>query len=154
MNGEAPLSWLMFFTLAAGIAVGAVAFLSFLRSRHNRDVAAYTLEGDGRGRGVAPSGALPELAGIFCVALLAMGLLSVGYNTRQGTAVTVGTGTGATTTTNNNNSANNMLAPRLDPEAPKKYQPENPAPDTRAAPTSSSTGTGPDSGGHPEATTK
>jgi len=145
MNGEAPLSWLMFFTLAAGIAVGAVAFLSFLRSRHNRDVAAYTLEGDGRGGGVAPSGALPELAGIFGVALLAMGLLSVGYNTRQG-AVTVGTGTGA--------GANNTLAPRLDPEAPKKYQPENPAPDTRSAPTSSSTGTGPDSGGHPEATTK
>jgi hypothetical protein len=153
MNGEAPLSWLMFFTLAAGIAVGAVAFLSFLRSRHNRDVAAYTLEGDGRGRGVAPSGALPELAGIFGVALLAMGLLTVGYNTRQG-AATVGARAGAGTTTTATTGANNTLAPRLDPEAPKKYQPANPEPDTRGAPTSSSTGTGPDSGGHPEATTK
>ena len=143
MSGDAPISWLMFFTLAAGVVIAAGVFLSFLRSRHNREVAAYTLEGDGKSRGVAPSGALPELAGIFGVALLAMGLLSVGYNTRQGT-VTVGTSTGT----------NNTLAPRLDPEAPKKYQPENPAPDTRAAPTSSSTGTGPDSGGHPEATTK
>jgi hypothetical protein len=33
---------------------------------------------------------------------------------------------------------------------PKLYQPVNPAPDTRSAPTSSSTGMGADSGGRPE----
>jgi hypothetical protein len=35
-------------------------------------------------------------------------------------------------------------------DRPKVYQPANPAPDTRAAPTSSSAGVGADSGGHPE----
>jgi len=139
MNGDAPISWLMFFTLGAGILVAAGLFLSFLRSRHNREIAAYTLEGDGRSRGIEPSGAAPELLGLCAVALVAMTLLTFGYNSRQG-VVTVGTGTGA----------NNTLAPHNDPDAPKKYQPQNPAPDTRAAPTSSSTGAGPDSGGHPE----
>lgn len=35
-------------------------------------------------------------------------------------------------------------------EEPKQYQPANPAPDPRAAPTSSSTGIGSSSGGRPE----
>jgi hypothetical protein len=140
MNGDAPISWLMFVTLAAGIVVAAGFFLSFLRSRHNREIAAYTLQGDGRSRGVEPSGAAPELVGLLAIALIAMALLSYGYHGRQGVA-TVGT----------SNGANNLLAtPRTDPDAPKPYQPQNPAPDTRAAPTSSSTGMGPDSGGHPE----
>ena len=138
MTGDAPISWLMFFTLAAGIVVAAGFFLSFLRSRHNREIAAYTLEGDGRSRGIEPSGAAPELVGLLAIALIAMALLTYGYHGRQGVA-TVGISNGA------------MLAtPRTDPDAPKPYQPQNPAPDTRAAPTSSSTGMGPDSGGHPE----
>ena len=53
MSGDTPISWLMFFTLTAGIVVGAGLFLNFLRSRHNRDVAAYALEGDGHSRGAA-----------------------------------------------------------------------------------------------------
>jgi hypothetical protein len=140
MNGDAPISWLMFFTLGAGILVAAGFFLSFLRSRHNREIAAYTLEGDGRTRGVEPSGAAPELLGLGAVALIAMTLLTFGYHSRQG-VVTVGTG----------NASNNTLAtPQTNPDAPKPYQPQNPAPDSRAAPTSSSTGMGADSGGHPE----
>jgi hypothetical protein len=35
----------MFFTLGAGILVAAGFFLSFLRSRHNREIAAYTPTG-------------------------------------------------------------------------------------------------------------
>ncbi len=35
-------------------------------------------------------------------------------------------------------------------DRPKVYQPVNPAPDTRTAPTSSTSGIGSESGGHPE----
>jgi hypothetical protein len=48
MKGDAAISWLMFFTLSAGVVVGAALLLSFLRSRHNREIAAYALEGDGK----------------------------------------------------------------------------------------------------------
>jgi hypothetical protein len=80
MSGDAPISWLMFFTLAAGIAVAGGFFLSFLRSRHNREIAATALEGDGRSRGVEPSGALPELIGLLAIAVIAMVLLTLGYH--------------------------------------------------------------------------
>jgi hypothetical protein len=43
MSGDTPISWLMFFTLSAGIAVGAGLLISFLRTRHNREIAAYAL---------------------------------------------------------------------------------------------------------------
>jgi hypothetical protein len=48
-------------------------------------------------------------------------------------------------------SNNTIGTERTDPNTPKSYQPQNPAPDTRTAPTGSTTGKGPDSGGHPEA---
>jgi hypothetical protein len=144
MNGEAPLSWLMFFTLAAGVVVAAGFFLSFLRSRHNREIAAFALEGDGRTQRGEPSGAGVELLGLLVVSLIAMALLGFGYHSHSGTTVGEIPGT-----------PNNQLAsPRTDPNAPKPYQPRNPAPDTRAAPTGSSTGQGADSGGHPEGTPK
>ena len=57
MKGDAAISWLMFFTLSAGVVVGAALLLSFLRSRHNREIAAYALEGDGRSQRGEPSGA-------------------------------------------------------------------------------------------------
>ncbi|MFT4119059.1 hypothetical protein [Bradyrhizobium sp.] len=143
MTGDAPLSWLMFFTLAAGVIVAAGFFLSFLRSRHNREVAAYALEGNGRSRGVEPSGAGAELAGLFAVALIAMALLTFGYRSHSGTAVSEVA------------QRNNQLSTeRTDPTTPKPYQPQNPAPDTRTAPTGSSSGSGPDSGGHQEGTQK
>jgi hypothetical protein len=145
MSGDAPVSWLMFFTLAAGLVVAAGLFLRFLRSHQNRAIAANALEGDGRTRGVAPSGAGIELVALFAVALIAMLLLTFGYSARRTETVTPPP----------SDASNNQLAiPRTDPNAPKPYQPQNPAPDTRSAPTSSSTGTGPDSGGRPEQTPK
>nr|WP_316179483.1 MULTISPECIES: hypothetical protein [unclassified Bradyrhizobium] len=65
MQGDQPISWLMFFTLAAAIIIAAGAFLAFLRSRHNREIASVAIEGDGRaassltGAG-AESGGHPE----------------------------------------------------------------------------------------------
>jgi hypothetical protein len=43
-----------------------------------------------------------------------------------------------------------MTQPSGTDDKPKAYQPANPAPDTRSAPTSSSTGAGSDNGGRPE----
>lgn len=141
MAGDAPVSWLMFFTLVAGLAVGAGYFIYFLRSRHNREIAAAALQGDGRSRGVAPSGAGAELAGLLAIALIAMALLAAGYTTRRDTKPTP-PGSAAT-----NNSLNTS---RANPNTSKPYQPDNPGPDIRAAPTGSSTGAGPDNGGRPE----
>ena len=45
MSGDAPISWLMFFTLAAGVIVAAGLFLQFLRSRRNQAIAAAALGG-------------------------------------------------------------------------------------------------------------
>lgn len=143
MSGDAPLTWLTFFTLAAGLIVVAGFFLAFLRSRHNREIAAYALEGDGRTRGAEPSGAGAELLGLLAVALIAMALLTFGYRSHSGTAVSEAP------------QRNNQLSTeRTDPNTPKPYQPQNPAPDTRTAPTGSTTGSGPDSGGRPEGAPK
>jgi hypothetical protein len=140
MRGDAPLNWLMLFTLAAGLLVAGGLFISFLRSRHNREIAANALEGDGRTRGVEPSGAGAELGGLLAVGLIAMTLLVFGYRSHSGTTVAEAPG-----------APNNQLATeRSDPNMPKPYQPQNPAPDTRAAPTASTTGQGADSGGRPE----
>ena len=69
MQGDQPISWLMFFTLAAGVAIVGLAFVNFIRSRSNREIAANTLEGNGRGRGAAADGALPELVGVTAFAI-------------------------------------------------------------------------------------
>jgi hypothetical protein len=54
--------------------------------------------------------------------------------------------------TPSNAGANNTIgSERTDPNTPKTYQPQNPAPDTRVPPTGSATGKGAESGGHPEA---
>ncbi len=141
MAGDAPISWLMFFTLFAGLVVGAGLVVSFLRSRHNREIAALALEGDGRSRRLEPSGAGAELIGLLSAALIAMALLTVGYNARHDLKPTP---QGST-------ESNNALATsRTDPNTPKPYQPQNPEPDTRSAPTGSSSGVGSDSGGRPE----
>src|ERR1700761_2979237 len=87
MSGDAPISWLMFVTLAAGVTVAAGFFISFLRSRHNREIAAVALEGNGKSRGVEPSGALPELVGLLVVAIVAMALLGFGYRSHSGAQV-------------------------------------------------------------------
>lgn len=83
MDGDHPISLLMFFTLAAGVVVGGGAFAYFLRHRHNRYIAGQALAGDGHDhRGIAPDGALPEIIGILVVALVIMGLLLLGYQAR------------------------------------------------------------------------
>lgn len=83
MNGDHPISLLMFFTLASGILVGGGAFAYFLRHRYNRHVAALALTGDGASHpGAAPDGALPEILGVLAIGLLIMGLLCLGYATR------------------------------------------------------------------------
>ena len=144
MNGDAPISWLMFFTLVAAVVVAAGFFVHFLRSRHNRAIASSALGGEQRSQRAEPDGAGAELGGLFAVALIAMALLAFGYRSYGGAPIAEAT-----------SAPNNQLATdRTNPNAPKPYQPQNPAPDTRAAPTSSTTGAGPNSGGHPEAAPK
>jgi hypothetical protein len=74
MNGDAPISWLMFFTLAAGLVVAAGFFLQFLRSRRNRAIATSSLGGEHHSLRGEPDGAGVELVGLLVVALVAMGL--------------------------------------------------------------------------------
>jgi hypothetical protein len=136
MNGDQTISWLMFFTLAAGVVIVALAFLNFIRSRSNREIAANTLEGNGSGRGAAPDGAMPEMLGIAVFAFIAMGLLAAGFNYSTGersTAGVTGPAPGATT---------GMAQPKGIQNEPKRYQPSNPGTDTRTAPTASDAGVG------------
>lgn len=139
MQGDNPISWLMFFTLAATVFVIAGAFIYFLRSRTNRVIAAEALEGDNSRVGATPNGAGPELIGFAVIALAVMGLLATGYagKSRVETAQAP-TPVGGQTT--------GMAQPVGTADRPKLYQPVNPAPDTRAAPTSSDTGVGPANG--------
>lgn len=135
MTGDQPISWLMFVTLASAIIVAAGAFLMFLRPKRNRDIAADALAETGiTTRGSTPRGALPELLGLAAIAVLAMGLLTAGYASKSsferrqvGAAIERTTG---------------MAQPAGTANQPKTYQPANPAPDLRAAPTSSDTGSG------------
>jgi hypothetical protein len=142
MQGDNAISWLMFFTLAATTFVISGAFIYFLRSRNNRDIAAEALAGDNSRVGATPNGAGPELIGFAVISLAIMGLLTVGYASKprvETVQVTppVGQTTGA---------SQGMAQPAGSSDQPKTYQPVNPAPDTRAAPTSSDTGTGPANG--------
>ncbi|WP_291860926.1 hypothetical protein [Bradyrhizobium sp.] len=139
MQGDNPISWLMFFTLAATVFIIAGAFVYFLRSRTNREIAAEALEGNGSRIGATPNGAGAELIGFAVLALAVMGLLTAGYSgqSRMETARTTTPVGGATT---------GMAQPAGSANQPKLYQPANPAPDTRSAPTSSTTGVGPENG--------
>lgn len=139
MAGDQSISWLMFFTLAAGIVVAGFAFLAFLRSQRNRDVAQHALVQGGNQGHAAPQGALPELAGVAVIGLIAMALLVTGYSRKpsvETSQITTRVGTVGTGMAQQPGLANQ----------PKQYQPVNPAPDTRAAPTSSDAGTGPANG--------
>ncbi|MGJ5175855.1 hypothetical protein ACQR16_17635 [Bradyrhizobium oligotrophicum] len=154
MQSDQPISWLMFFTLAATILIAAGAFLAFLRSQRNRDIAAVALEGDGRGRGIAPSGALPELGGVFVLALLVCGLLVAGYQSGGATRFAGGDKPTPVPTAPTNTDRGTTVgagAAITPPQSPTMTQPMRPAPDTRVAPTGSANGAGAESGGHPEA---
>lgn len=141
MNGDQPINWLMFFTLAAGLVVITGSFLYFLRSQRNRDIAQEALAGDHSQIGHTPNGAGLELIGVAVFAVVVMGLLATGYKSKSSfeTAQTlpmVG-GSGMAQTVGKANE-------------PKPYQPANPAADLRVAPAGSTTGAGPDNGGRPE----
>jgi hypothetical protein len=139
MQGDNPVSWLMFFTLAATVFIIAGAFIYFLRSRANREIAAATLEGNGLRTGATPSGAGPEVIGFGVLALAVMALLATGYHGKSsGETAQMTTPVGGKTT--------GMAQPVGTANQPKLYQPANPAPDTRAAPTSSDTGVGSENG--------
>ena len=83
MQGDSPISWLMFFTLAATTFVIAGAFIYFLRSRTNRDIASEALAGDNSRVGATPNGAGPELIGFAVIGLAVMGLLTAGYASKS-----------------------------------------------------------------------
>ena len=82
-GGDQPVSWLMFFTFAATIFIIAGAFIYFLRSLRNRDIAQNALAGSDNPRvdkGI--DGALPDLLGIVLFAFIAMGLLTIGFKSK------------------------------------------------------------------------
>jgi hypothetical protein len=140
MQGDNPISWLMFFTLSATVFIIAFAFIGFLRSRTNREIAAHALEAEGSSRSApASSGAGAELIGLTVIVLAVMGLLVAGYHSKSNAETAqVTTPVGGTTT-------GMAQSPGL-ANQPKPYQPANPAPDPRAAPTSSDTGVGSENG--------
>lgn len=142
MQGDNAISWLMFFTLAATTFIIAGSFIYFLRSRTNRAIASEALEGNASRVGAPPNGAGPELIGLAVIALAVMGLLATGYagKSRVETAVAP-TPVGQTT-----GMSQGMAQPAGSSNQPKLYQPVNPAPDTRSAPTSSDTGVGNENG--------
>jgi hypothetical protein len=190
MPGDSPVSWLMFFTLAAAVFIIAGAFIYFLRSQRNRDIAAEALAGDNSRVGATPNGAAPELIGFAVLALAIMALLTTGYAKKSNveTAQTTGpvgqtspslpptnstqtnakgpssgpsngqtVGTGGLTTGDTGGQTTNQTtgsSPGLATgdyragfgDQPKGFQPANPAPDTRVAPTQSDTGIGNNNG--------
>jgi hypothetical protein len=133
----------MFFTLAAGVVIVGGAFIRFIQSHNNREIAANTLEGDGRSHGAAPSGALPELLGITAFAFLAIGLLTAGQlnKPRSETAQVAGP-VGDPSGGKTDSKTTGMAQQPGSFAQPKQYQPNNPATDNRAAPTGSDTGVG------------
>jgi hypothetical protein len=149
MNGDQPISWLMFFTLIAGAVIVGGFFINFIRSRHNREIAANTLEGDGRSRGMAPSGAGPEILAVGAFAILAMGLLAFG-NSNRSDSMTAQAPQPAGQTTGQGGG----MAQAPSQNSPKPYQPSNPGTDTRVSPTGSNTGVGNSPGNTGTLTTK
>lgn len=137
MDGDQPISWLMFFTLAAGVVIVGGFIINFLRSRSNRDVAEDTLAGDGRGRFMAPSGAGGELVAVTLFAFIAMGLLAFGYNAKPGSMTAQAPQSGGQTT-----GQSGVLQDPGSHNRPKPYQPSNPATDQRVSPTGSDAGVG------------
>jgi hypothetical protein len=137
MHADNPISGLMFFTLAATVFIIAGAFIYFLRSRTNREIAARALEGNGSRAGAAPSGAGPELIGFAVIAIAVMGLPATGYN---GKSKRFGS--------RRRSAAKppawpNLRARRTSPNSISlPIQP----PDTRSSPTSSDTGVGSNKG--------
>jgi hypothetical protein len=148
MNGDQPISWLMFFTLLAGVVIVGGVFINFIRSRSNREIAENTLEGDGRSRGAAPSGAGAEILAVGAFAILAMGLLAFANSNKSDTMTAQAPQPAGQTT------GQGGVAQSPSQNSPKPYQPSNPATDTRVSPTGSNAGVGNSPGNTGTLTTK
>jgi uncharacterized iron-regulated membrane protein len=142
LHGDNPISWLMFFTLAATTFIIAGAFIHFLRSSTNRHIAAEVLEGNQSRGGATQSGAGPDLVGFAVIALAVMGLLATGYAGKS----TVETAAATPHVGQTTGKSQGMAQSADSANKPKIYQPANAAPDTRSAPTSSDTGVGDQNG--------
>jgi hypothetical protein len=100
------------------------------------------LEGNGSRVGATPNGAGPELIGFAAIALALMGLLATGYASKS----RIETAAAPTPVRQTTGMSQGMAQPAGSSNQPKIYQPANPAPDTRSAPTSSDTGIGSENG--------
>ncbi len=144
MSGDSPVSWLMFFTLVAGLAIITGACLMHLRSSRNRDIAADALAGDNKASaGPTGNGALPDLIGVAVFAAIAMGLLGFGFSQKSSFET-------AQTSKPVGGTTSGMAQDAGKANETKTYQPANPAPDPRIPPAGTSAGSGPDNGGRPE----
>jgi hypothetical protein len=84
MSANQFIPSLMLMTLCVGLIVGIWQLLAFLQRREDRRAAERTLLGTAHpvDRGVT-SGALPDLAAVGCISIVAMALLFVGYTTKS-----------------------------------------------------------------------
>ena len=83
MQGDAPVSWIMFFTLAAGILLSRALFIRFLHSQRNRDIAANALAGDNSPRVALRRMARCQISWAWVFAVIVMGLLAFGYSRKS-----------------------------------------------------------------------
>lgn len=142
---------LMFMTLAAAAGFGLLQLFWFLQRRSNQQAAERALVGAGRREDI---GALPEIAGVGAVALVAMALLAFGYNSRDGVLQTATVPTSATAPASATDQMTNPPRPRANPadmaQPPTQYPlgsgsptttPTDPAPSDRAVSPDVTTGT-------------
>ncbi len=137
------LTALMFMTLIAGVAFGALQLVWFMQRRSNMLAAERGLTGTG-----SPSdhGALPELAGVGALAIIAMILLTAGY-TLRGSSTPVEAAGSQPSPASATDRMTDPAQPRANPaemsQPPTQYPlgsgsaapaPAEPAPPTAAAP--------------------
>jgi hypothetical protein len=112
MDSAQLIPSLMFMTLAAAAGFGVLQLFWFLQRRSNRQAAEHALVGAGRRN---DAGALPEIAGVGAVALLAMALLLFGYNSRESVLQTATVPTSATQPASATDQMTNPPRPRANP---------------------------------------
>lgn len=122
---------LMFTTLAFAAAFGVIQLFKFMQRSSNRQAAENALAG---GRSVSDHGALPEIAGVGVIALVAIALLTVGYNNRGDGKQTAGVPTPATTGASATDRMTDQARPRANPaemsQPPTQYPLGSGSPDT------------------------
>ena len=103
---------LMFVTLAAAVGVAMIQLFAFLQRRSNRDAAENALAGTGSR---SDHGALPELAGLGAIAIVAMVLLTAGYNGRGHANATAAAPASAATSASATDQMTAPARPRANP---------------------------------------